>query len=325
MNRHDETSEEIEITYASRWLDVPVQLDRGRFWGLAFARSGERIAYVTHEMGFCQILLSDLDGTDRRPLVSLGDDEVVSEVHGFGNDDRYLVFSVQARGRHEIRAVEIATRVATTIAFESYFGGWDDVHDAFFVWDRSTGGRQVTRVSVGGAAKLVDAGHMDRRIARSADGHTVWFAQKFSDDIADKRFTLYRADDRGAGKAGAIAVAMIATTCRSSRVKLSLSPDEKYLHVSALGTMEEGGEAVSFDLVVATDGSHRRLLPVKGWVAGDRALVYGRHKSLDLIDPKTNARRTFVHDAVEQFTVTRDGSVAAYLANGALQVQSIPR
>lgn len=319
MHRHDETSEEIEITYASRWLDVPVQLDRGRFWGLAFARGGERIAYVTHDLGFCQILSSDLDGTDRRPLVSLEGDEVISEMHGFGVDDRYIVFSVQARGRHEIRAVEIATRVVHHVAYESYFGGWDDAHDAFFVWNRATGSRDVTRVTVGGAAKHVDAGHMDRRIARSEDGRTVWFAQKFCDDAADKRWTLYRADDKGER----VAVAMIATTCRTNRVKLALSPDGKYLHVSALGVLEDGGEAVSFDLVVATDGSHRRLLPVKGWVAGDRALAYGRHKTLDLVDPRTNDRRTIVHDAVEQFTVSRDGTVIAFLANGALQVVAI--
>ena len=43
-----------EVTNARRWMDVPVVLDRGRFWGLAFARSGERIAYVTHDLGFCQ-------------------------------------------------------------------------------------------------------------------------------------------------------------------------------------------------------------------------------------------------------------------------------
>jgi hypothetical protein len=321
MHRHDETSEEIEITYASRWLDVPVQVDRGRFWGLAFARSGERIAYVTHGLGFCQVLASNLDGSDRRPLVSLDVDEVISEVHGFGVDDRYIVFSVQVRGRHEIRAVEIASRVVHHVAYESYFGGWDDAHDAFFVWNRATGSRDVTRVTVGGPAKHVDAGHMDRRIARSEDGRTVWFAQKFSDDAADKRFTLYKSDDRGQAR---VPVAMIATTCRASRVKLALSPEGKYLHVSALGTMDEGSEAVSFDLVVATDGTHRRLLPVKGWVAGDRAIAYGRHKTLDLVDPKTGDRRTLVHDAVDQFSVSADGRVLAFLAGGALQVVGIP-
>ena len=309
-----------EITYASRLLDLPVPLDRGRFWGLSFARSGERIAYVTHDLGFCQMLESDLAGRDRRPLVSLNEDEVISEVHGYGLNDRYVVYSVQARGRHEIRVVEKETRSAMTVAFESYFGGWDDAHDAFFVWDRATGGRKVMRVKVGGTPKVVDAGHMDRRVVRSEDGGTVWFAQKFSDDDADRRFTLYRSDESGER----VAVAMIVTTCRTSRLKLSLSPGGKYLHVSALGTLEDGGDAVSFDLVIATDGSHRRLLPVKGWVAGDRALVQGRHKSLDLVDVLSGHRRPFVNDVVDQFTISRDGARAAFMSNGVLQLLEIP-
>ena len=231
-----------ETTYASRWMDVPVVLDRGRFWGLAFARSGERIAYVTHDLGFCQMLESDLDGRGRRSIVSLDEGEVISEVHGFGLGDRYLVFSVQARGRHEIRVVEVESRCSMTVAHESFFGGWDDPHDAFFVWDRATGGRRVMRVTVDGRATIVDAGHMDRRVARSEDGRTVWFAVKFADDPADKRFTIYRADDTER-----VAVAMIVTTCRTERLKLTLSPEGKYLHVSALGTLDEGGTEGAVD------------------------------------------------------------------------------
>src|SRR5687768_10120436 len=94
-----------ETTFASRLLD-PTVLDQGRFWGLAFARSGERVAYVSHDLGFCQILESDLAGRERRALVSLGENEVISEVHGYGVGDRYLVYSVQARGRHEIRVAD---------------------------------------------------------------------------------------------------------------------------------------------------------------------------------------------------------------------------
>ena len=304
-----------EVTNARRWMDVPVVLDRGRFWGLAFARSGERIAYVTHDLGFCQTLESDLDGRGRRSIVSLDEGDVISEVHGYGRGDRYLVFSVQARGRHEIRVVEVESRTTMTVAHESFFGGWDDKHDAFFVWDRATGGRRVMRVTVEGKATIVDAGHMDRRIARSEDGRTVWFAVKFSDDVADKRFTIYRADD----KAERVPVAMIVTTCRTERLKLTLSPEGKYLHVSALGTLEEGGEAVSFDLVIATDGSHRRLLPVKSWAAGDAAIVHARQKSLDVVNVKSGSRRSLVLDSVDQFTVSRDGECVAYMANGALQ------
>lgn len=310
-----------EKTYASRWMDVPVVLDRGRFWGLAFARSGERIAYVTHDLGFCQMLESDLDGRGRRSIVSLDEGEVISEVHGFGLGDRYVVFSVQARGRHEIRVVEVESRCSMTVAHESFFGGWDDAHDAFFVWDRATGGRRVMRVTVEGKATIVDAGHMDRRVARSEDGRTVWFAVKFADDPADKRFTIYRADD----KSERVPVAMIVTTCRTERLRLALSPEGKYLHVSALGTLDEGGDAISFDLVIATDGSHRRLLPVKGWAAGDAAIVYGRHKSLDVADVKTGHRRSLVIDPVEQFTISRDGECVAYLAQGALQRVGIAR
>jgi hypothetical protein len=315
-----QADQEEEITFASRWLNVPVPLDRGRFWGLSFARSGERIAYVTHDLGFCQMLTSDLEGRDRRPLVSMNEDEVISEVHGYGRNDRYVVYSVQARGRHEIRVVDAESRSAMTVALESYFGGWDDAHDAFFVWDRATGGRKVMRVKVDGSAKLVDAGHVDRRVVRSEDGRTVFFAQKFSDDANDKRFTIYRSDASGER----VAIAMIATTCRASRLKLSLSPGGAYLHVSALGTVEEGGEAVSFDLVVATDGSHRRLLPVKGWVAGDRALVQGRHKSLDLVEVRGGHRRALVGEAVDQFTISRDGERAAFMSNGMLQLLEIP-
>lgn len=309
-----------EITYASRWLNLPFSLDRGRFWGLSFARSGERIAYVTHDLGFCQMLESDLDGRDRRALVSTDEHEVISEVHGYGADDRYVVYSVQAHGRHEIRVLERESRTSMTVARESYFGGWDDAHDAFFVWDRATGGRKVMRVKVDGTATLVDAGHMDRRIARSQDGRTVWFAQKFSEDASDKRFTLYRSEESGK----AVPVAMIATTCRASRLKLSLSPGGAYLHVSALGTLEDGGEAVSFDLVIATDGSHRRLLPVKGWISGDRALVQGRNKSLDIVDVRGGQRLPLVTEPVDQFTVSRDGECVAFMANGALQRLAVP-
>ena len=194
------------------------------------------------------------------------------------------------------------------------------------------------RVTVDGKATIVDAGHMDRRIARSEDGRTVWFAVKFSDDAADKRFTIYRADDRrpeaegrrggsggeAPGNSARVPVAMIVTTCRTERLRLTLSPEGKYLHVSALGTLEEGGEAVSFDLVIATDGSHRRLLPVKGWAAGDAAIVHARQKSLDVVNVQSGARRSLVLDSVDQFTVSRDGECVAYMANGALQRVGAP-
>src|SRR5687768_12667882 len=94
--------------HATRWVDVPLELDRGRFWGLAFARSGERVVYVSHDLGFCQMLESDLGGRERRSLVSLDAEEFISEVHGWGRDDRYVVFTVTVRGRQEIRIVDIA-------------------------------------------------------------------------------------------------------------------------------------------------------------------------------------------------------------------------
>lgn len=306
--------------FASRLREVPTLLDRGRFWGLAFARSGERVAYVTHALGFCQMLESDLAGRERRAIVSLEGDEVISEVHGWGRDDRYLVLSVTARGRTEIRAVEVANRTMHVIATESFFGGWDDAHDAFFVWDRQTGSRRVLRATISGRAVVVDAGHVDRRIARSADGRTVYFSEKFLADPADKRFTIYRAED---GRAR-VPIAMIATTCRTSRLALALSPDGRYLHVSALGHLEECGEPASFDLVIATDGSHRRLVPVKGWVSADRAVIPGRGRGLDVVDPATGSRRPLVLEAVDQFTTSADGTAVAFTSGGSLFVVSAP-
>ena len=308
-----------EITYASRFVDLPVQLDRGRFWGLAFARSGERVAYVTHDLGFCQLLESDLHGRERRTILSLGEHEMISAVHGFGRDDRYVVFSANVRGRQEVRVVEVASRAAMTVARESFFGGWDDAHDAFFVWDRATGSRRVMRVNVSGKATLVDAGHMDRRLARSEDGRLLYYAEKFVADPADKRFTLYRADETGRTP-----FAMIATTCLTPRLKLALSPAGEYLYVSAFGPLHEGGDPVSFDLVVATDGSHRRLLAVKDWVSSDRALVSGRNRSLDVIDVRSGRRGTLVTGPVEQFAVTRDGTRIAFTSGGALHTVTVP-
>lgn len=306
--------------FASRWREAPALLDRGRFWGLAFARSGERLAYVTHALGFCQMLESDLAGRERRAIVSLDSDEVISEVHGWGREDRYLVFSVTSNGRREIRAVEVATRVVHVIAAECVFGGWDDVHDAFFVWDRATGSRRVLRASITGRSVVVDAGHIDRRIARSADGRTVFFSEKFVAEEADKRFTIYRAED---GRPR-VAIAMIATTCRTPRLSLSLSPDGRYLHVSALGSLEDCKEPASFDLVVATDGSHRRLLPVKGWVSGDRAILPARGRGLDVVDPATGSRRPLILEPVDQFTVSEDGATVAFTSGGSLYLVAAP-
>lgn len=307
---HDVTGSE-----ATRWLDAPVQLDRGKFWGLAFARSGERLAYVSHDLGFCQLLETDLDGNARRTILSLGEDEVVSEVHGWSADDRFLVFTASARGRREVRVVEVSTRVPYARVREAFFGGFDDANDAFFVWDRATGARRVMRVSFAGATAPVDAGHMDRRITRSEDGHVVYFAQKFSDDPADRRFTIYGAGDSGAPTA----VAMIATTCRTSRLTLTLSPGGCYLHVAAVGPVEPGGDPVSFDLVLATDGSHRRSLPLKGWVYRERALVGGRARSLDVVDVRSGARRPLVPESVDQFAVNREGTRVAFTSAGALR------
>ena len=295
------------------------EIDRGRFWGLAFRRDGQRVTYASHDLGLCRILDTDLDGREKRVVVTLGDDEVVSEVHGWSAGDRFLVFTVARSAMpHEIWVADVQTGKAKPVIRDSYFGGWDDANDAFLVWDRVTGTRRTRRIRFSRSETSEKSFSDHSQVVAMND--VSFLAEKVSDDPADKRFTVYRMED---GEPQAIAT--VAATCRTSRVRLSVSPGGEYLHVSALGASElAGAEPISFDLVLATDGSHRRMLAPKGWVSGERAIVFGRNRILDLIDVASGVRSPFLEIPVDQFAVSRDGYRLIFTSGSRLLMATVP-
>lgn len=296
------------------------EIDRGRFWGLAFSRDGKRITYASHDVGVCRILETDLDGREKRVLVTLADDVVVSEVHGWSAGDRFLVFSAARSGMpHEIWVADAANRRAKPVIRESFFGGWDDANDAFLVWDRVTGSRRTRRIRFSRNAAEGEKSFSEHSQVLAAEA-AAFLAEKVSEDPADKRFTVYRMEDGEPRE-----IATVAATCRTSRVRLSVSPSGEYVHVSALGPSElAGAEPISFDLVLATDGSHRRMLAPKGWVSGERALVFGRNRQLDLVDVATGVRSSFLELPVDQFAVSRDGYRVLFTSGHRLLLAPVP-
>jgi Tol biopolymer transport system component len=299
-------------------------LDEGKFWGLFFSRDGRRLAYAAHENG-CEIRVASVDGREKHVVATALPDELISEVHGFSVGDEHVLYGVAKSGAEpELWAADIeAAGFDTTrrMAKGYFFAGWADAHDAIYVWERATGTRRTYRIGFEGRVTQVHSLRMDRTVALDPDGLHLYYSEKNSSDVTDRRFSIYRSELDGAGKQ---LVADVSTSCFARRLAIVLSPDGRFIHASAVGLSDSPTEEIlAFDLVVSVDGRLRRTLPVKGWASAGRAIVMADGRRLQIVDLKTGAAKPLIDQPVDHFAVSPDGRRLAYASNRRLTVTGI--
>lgn len=310
------------------------EIDEGKFWGLAFSRDGKKIAYAAHADGRCEVRVVGADGRGMDVVASTRADELVTEMHGFSEGDRHLLYGIARSGAEpELWAADLAHPADATgdevdlgrerrMARGYFFAGWADAYDAFYAWERATTGRRTFRIGFDGGIAQVHSRRLDRTVALSADGESVFFSEKLDGDASDRRFLLCRESLDGSHRE---VIAEIATSCFARRVAVTLSPCGRYLHASAVGPADGAGEQLlAFDLVVATDGSFRRPLAAKGWAWNDRAVVAGEGRSLLMANLRTGAILPFIDQAVDHFALSHDGRRCAWVSGRSLRVCAIP-
>ncbi|HVO30307.1 MAG TPA: hypothetical protein VMV18_06210 [bacterium] len=298
-------------------------IDEGKFWGLSFSRDGKSLVYVAHVDGTCEIRVVGADGRGLKVITATRADELVSEMHGFTSDDRGLVYGVARSGAdHELWTADLGAtdgfEVTRRMAQGYFFAGWADDYDAVYVFDRSTGERKTFRINFRGDVVQVNSRRLDRTVAITADGNHLFYSEK----EAERRFSIWRAGIDGTNPER---IAEVATGCFARRLQLELSPDGEFLHASALGPADGAlDQLLSFNLLLSTDGKLRRTIPVKGWASGHRAIVGGEGRSLMLADLRKGTIAPFIDQAVDHFTVSRDGRRCAYVSGRHLRVSPVP-
>lgn len=321
-------------------------LDEGKFWGLSFSRDGRRLAYAAHENG-CEIRVATVDGREKHVVATALPDELISEVHGFSVGDEHVLYGVAKSGQEpELWAADIeaagfderaerarsgdagrpkgrpeAMTTTRRMAKGYFFAGWADAHDAIYVWERATGTRRTYRIGFEGRVTQVHSLRMDRTVALDPDGLHLYYSEKNSSDVTDRRFSIYRSELDGAGKQ---LVADVSTSCFARRLAIVLSPDGRFIHASAVGLSDSPTEEIlAFDLVVSVDGRLRRTVPVKGWASSGRAIVVADGRRLQIVDLKTGAAKPLIDQSVDHFAVSPDGRRIAYASNRRLTVTGI--
>lgn len=298
-----------------------LDLGQGRFWGLAFSRDGRRLAYATQIDPGCALVIADRAGSSERFV--LADGELVSEVHGFCADGRWLVFSAtSAAGAHEIRALDVATGVAKRLIAGHFFGGFDESRGGIVAWTRGTGSREELRIGFDGSREPRHRPRSDRGYVRSADGRRAFVADKVSADPDDKRFRIY--ETSSLWDADARLVAQIELPCRTSRVSLDVSPDGAWIHVSAVGSLGPWPtELVTFDRVIAADGGAAHEITPTAWIAGGRALLETESGEVSALSLGEGTRAPFLAGPVEHLAVAKNGKRVAYVRRGRLRVTDV--
>ena len=298
-----------------------LDLGRGRFWGLAFSRDGGRLAYATQIGTVCALVIADRTGLSERS--ELADGELVSEVHGFCADGRFLVFSAtSAKGTLEIRALDIATGVAKRLIADHFFGGFDESRGGVIAWTRTTGAREELRIGFDGSCEPRSRARADRGYVRSADGLRAFVADKVSADPDDKRFRIY--ETTSLWDAEARLVAQIELPCRTSRVTLNVSPDGAWIHVSAMGSLGVWPtELITFDRVIAADSGAAHEITPTAWLAGGRALLETESGEVSALSLGEGTQAPFLAGPVEHLAVAKNGKRVAYVRRGRLRVTDV--
>jgi len=298
-----------------------LDLGRGRFWGLAFSRDGKRLAYATQIGAACALVIADRAGQSER--FELLDGELVSEVHGFCADGRYLVFSATSvKGVRDIRALDVATGVAKRMIADYVFGGFDESRGGIIAWTRSTGAREEVRVGFDGSCEPRHRARSDAGYVRSADGRRAFVADKVSVDPDDKRFRIY--ETTSLWDAEARLVAQIELPCRTTRVRLDVSPDGAWIHVSAIGSLGAWPtELIRFDRVIAADGGVAHEITPTAWIAGGRALLETESGEVAALSLGEGTRAPFLAGPVEHLAVAQNGKRVAYVRRGRLRVTDV--
>jgi len=131
-----------------------------------------------------------------------------------------------------------------------FFAGWADLHDAIYIWERATGTRKTHRVGFEGDVVPVHSLRIDRSVALDPDGIHAFFSSE--DERRRERPSLHHLprDARPFGEApGRRALHQRQPL---AAFDLTLSPDGRFLHASAL-CVTEGNT----DLVATSTSSSR--------------------------------------------------------------------